>query len=66
MTSVIIFNLFFLASKSVLTTPADSSPPPPDANEPENLADAIESMGLTYAVITVVNRDDMGDGGASP
>ena len=35
------------------------NPPPPDVNEPENLADAIESMGLTYAVITVVNRDDM-------
>ena len=41
------------------------NPPPPDVNEPENLADAIESMGLTYAVITVVNRDDMEDGGAS-
>jgi len=41
------------------------NPPPPDQNEPENLADAIESMGLTYAVITVVNRDDMQDGGAS-
>ena len=41
------------------------NPPPPDRDEPENLADAIESMGLTYAVITVVNRDDMQDGGAS-
>jgi len=41
------------------------NPPPPDRDEPENLADAIESMGLTYAVITVVNRDDMEDGGAS-
>ena len=41
------------------------NPPPPDHDEPENLADAIESMGLTYAVITVVNRDDMEDGGAS-
>ena len=41
------------------------NPPPPDLDEPENLADAIESMGLTYAVITVVNRDDMQDGGAS-
>jgi len=39
--------------------------PPPDQDEPGNLADAIESMGLTYAVITVVNRDDMQDGGAS-
>ncbi len=41
------------------------NPPLPDQDEPENLADAIESMGLTYAVITVVNRDDMEDGGAS-
>ena len=41
------------------------NPPPPDQDEPENLADAIESMGLTYAVITVVNRDDMQDDGAS-
>ena len=41
------------------------NPPPPDLDEPRNLADAIESMGLTYAVITVVNRDDMEDGGAS-
>jgi len=41
------------------------NPPPPDVNEPENLAEAIESMSLTYVVITVVNRDDMGDGGAS-
>ena len=41
------------------------NPPSPDRDEPENLADAIESMGLTYAVITVVNRDDMQDGGAS-
>jgi len=41
------------------------NPPPPDLDEPGNLADAIESMGLTYAVITVVNRDDMQDGGAS-
>jgi len=41
------------------------NPPPPDLDEPGNLTDAIESMGLTYAVITVVNRDDMEDGGAS-
>jgi len=41
------------------------NPPPPNRNESGNLADAIESMGLTYAVITVVNRDDIQDGGAS-
>ena len=41
------------------------NPPPPDRDEPRNLTDAIESMELTYAVITVVNRDDIEDGGAS-
>ena len=40
-------------------------PPPLDENEPENLADAIYSMGLNHAVITVVNRDDLDDSGAS-
>lgn len=39
-------------------------PPPLDENEPENLADAIYSMGLNHAVITVVNRDDLDDSGA--
>jgi len=40
-------------------------PPPPDPDEPRNLATAIEQMGLSYAVITVVNRDDLPDEGAS-
>jgi len=40
-------------------------PPPLDGNEPLNLAEAIARMGLTYAVITVVNRDDLPDGGAA-
>jgi lipoyl synthase len=39
-------------------------PEPPDPNEPEELAAAVERMGLSHAVITVVNRDDMADGGA--
>lgn len=39
-------------------------PPPLDEKEPENLADAIYSMGLNHAVITVVNRDDLDDSGA--
>ena len=33
-------------------------------NEPQELAEAIKRMGLDYAVITVVNRDDLDDGGA--
>ena len=41
------------------------TPPPLDENEPENLADAISNMGLNHAVITVVNRDDLADSGAS-
>tara|TARA_B100000586_G_C20105911_1_gene427268 strand:- start:660 stop:1637 length:978 start_codon:yes stop_codon:yes gene_type:complete len=40
------------------------TPPPLDANEPGELAGAIARMGLNYAVITVVNRDDLSDGGA--
>jgi lipoyl synthase len=40
-------------------------PAPPDAAEPENLAAAVERMGLAHVVITVVNRDDLTDGGAS-
>ncbi|WP_146396152.1 lipoyl synthase [Pseudobythopirellula maris] len=40
------------------------SPPPPEAEEPERLADAVERMGLKYVVITVVDRDDLSDGGA--
>ncbi len=35
-----------------------------DAQEPQNVADAVASMGLDYVVLTSVNRDDMADGGA--
>jgi lipoic acid synthetase len=42
-----------------------SQPPlPPDPQEPERAARAIREMGLTYAVITSVTRDDLADGGA--
>ncbi len=40
------------------------APPLPDFDEPERLADAVERLKLEYVVITVVNRDDMPDGGA--
>jgi lipoic acid synthetase len=40
------------------------TPAPPDPAEPENLAAAVERMGLAHVVITVVNRDDLADGGA--
>ena len=41
------------------------TPPDLDPEEPRELADAVKRMGLSYAVITVVNRDDLSDGGAS-
>ncbi|MFV2068722.1 MAG: lipoyl synthase [Pirellulales bacterium] len=40
-------------------------PEPVDPREPERLADAVVRMGLGHAVVTVVNRDDMLDGGAA-
>ena len=39
-------------------------PNPLDVDEPTNLARAIEQMGLSYVVITSVDRDDLRDGGA--
>lgn len=36
-----------------------------DLQEPARVADAVERMGLRYAVITSVDRDDLPDGGAS-
>ncbi len=35
-----------------------------DLQEPARLAESVERMGLKYAVITSVNRDDLPDGGA--
>lgn len=40
-------------------------PGPPETNEPERVAMAAKEMGLEYAVITSVDRDDLDDGGAS-
>jgi len=37
----------------------------PDSGEPERIAEAISRLGLKYAVITSVTRDDLKDGGAS-
>jgi lipoic acid synthetase len=39
-------------------------PMPLDADEPERVAKAVQQMGLRYAVITAVARDDLDDGGA--
>ncbi len=38
---------------------------PLDPDEPENLARTVEELGLRYAVITSVTRDDLPDGGAA-
>lgn len=39
-------------------------PQPLDQNEPQNIAKAVKELGLKYAVITSVTRDDLPDGGA--
>jgi lipoic acid synthetase len=41
------------------------APRPPDRQEPANVASAIQHLHLDYVVITSVDRDDLGDGGAS-
>jgi lipoyl synthase len=40
------------------------APLPVDYDEPRRLADAVAAMGLKFAVVTSVNRDDRPDGGA--
>lgn len=37
----------------------------PDTDEPERVAQAVQQLGLRYAVITSVTRDDLEDGGAA-
>ena len=44
--------------------PSGKPAAPPDEQEPERVAEAAERMGLRYAVVTSVNRDDQPDGGA--
>ncbi len=39
-------------------------PLPVDYDEPRRVAEAVEALGLKFAVITSVNRDDRKDGGA--
>jgi len=45
--------------------PSGKPAAPPDELEPERVAEAVERMGLRYAVVTSVNRDDQPDGGAA-
>lgn len=37
---------------------------PPDPEEPQRVAEAVRTLGLSYCVITSVTRDDLADGGA--
>jgi lipoic acid synthetase len=41
------------------------NPAPVDADEPENVARAVELLGLGHVVLTSVTRDDLPDGGAA-
>ncbi len=47
---------------SVLT---EKNPPKPNSDEPMLIANAVKELGLSYAVVTMVTRDDLEDGGAS-
>ena len=40
-------------------------PEPPDSGEPERVAQAVSRMRLQHAVITMVARDDLADGGSA-
>lgn len=40
------------------------TPKPLDSNEPFHIAESVQKLRLTYAVITSVSRDDLDDGGA--
>ena len=40
-------------------------PGPTDPREPTRVAEAVDRMGLRYAVVTAVARDDLPDGGAA-
>ena len=41
------------------------APAPVDAGEPARVAEAVARLGLKYAVVTSVTRDDLDDGGAA-
>ena len=43
---------------------ATARPAPPEADEPERVAEAAARLGLRYVVLTAVARDDLRDGGA--
>jgi lipoic acid synthetase len=44
---------------------AKGTPAAPDPDEPAHVAEAVAALGLAYAVVTSVTRDDLPDGGAA-
>jgi lipoic acid synthetase len=44
---------------------AHGRPGAPDPAEPARVADAVRTLALSHVVVTSVDRDDLGDGGAS-
>lgn len=42
-----------------------AAPSPPDPDEPRRVGEAAARMGLRHVVVTMVTRDDLGDGGAA-
>jgi lipoic acid synthetase len=43
---------------------AHGRPLPPEPDEPRQLAESVAQLGLSYVVVTSVDRDDLRDGGA--
>ncbi|GAB6043203.1 lipoyl synthase [Endothiovibrio diazotrophicus] len=43
---------------------AHGQPQPVDPEEPRKMAETVKAMGLSYVVVTSVDRDDLRDGGA--
>ena len=43
---------------------SSKKPPPPDPAEPEKIAETVSRLGLSWAVLTSVTRDDLPDFGA--
>ena len=44
---------------------ATGRPAPPDLDEPRRVAEALSRLGLSHAVLTSVDRDELPDGGAA-
>jgi lipoic acid synthetase len=53
------------ACRFCMVTPGRPAGNPPDPLEPENVALTLSRMGLSYVVLTSVDRDDLPDGGAA-